>query len=574
MSIFDHIVFRLEISHSLGRTGMSNISISSATTRANVASELRFDFNRGSIEFSEKRVALLHLSLYGKLLSELFNAAGEVSAEKILENIGRQEGKKYLDDETFPGILQKKPFGLTDILHLHNVSGLSNPEIVSFSSKEESDFYCELIIHNSFEAEAFKEFCGVSTHPVCCIQVGHLSELVSKCFGRNIVFTEVTCQAMGADVCRVIGKDFSIQKGSPWPSAKRPSEVRRQVQPTEEAVHEGPEIVGSSAHLRLLIDHARKAAATKASILITGETGVGKELVARAVHFLSARSGNPFIAVNCGALPKDLLEAEMFGVAKGAYTGAVGARPGRFERANGGTLFLDEVGTLPMEAQVKLLRALDDGVIERLGDTRERHSDVRVIAATNVDLLAEARAGRFRLDLYQRLAVFPIHVLPLRERREDIGLLVEYYLPRMAGKLGYPVLGITDNAMEYLKRQQWDGNVRELKNRIERAVILSEGKSRIEICHVEFEADHYLSSKQHIKDRTFSTSENRIDDIDGGDALSLTELLNQLGSMQEIEKHVVRAALEQTEGNRSQAAKLLGFTRTQLNYRLRNQASA
>ncbi|WP_327753234.1 sigma 54-interacting transcriptional regulator (plasmid) [Sphingobium sp. SJ10-10] len=550
---------------SLAPVGDGNFDMRVDRPEISVASELRFDFNRGSIEFADNRVAILHLSLYSKILSNIVRIFGERAAKEVFVGIGIDEGSKYKhgSDALFHNALN-----LSDILNLHKVAGLSCPELLSLSSKNGEDFFCELILRNSFEAEAFKRSCGFSTYPVCNIQVGHLSELVSNCFGRDITFVEVSCEAMGADECRVIGKESSSKHDLVGP----PQEGRR-VQPGEQAAVKGSGIVGSSTHLRLLIDHARKAAVTNASILITGETGVGKEVLARAVHSLSARSGKPFIAVNCGALPKDLIEAEMFGVAKGAYTGAVSARPGRFERANGGTLFLDEVGTLPMESQVKLLRTLDGGIIERLGDPSERHSDVRVIAATNVDLLGEARAGRFRLDLYQRLAVFPIHIPPLRERREDIEALIDYYLPQLAEKLGKPAVKISNEAAEYLKMCEWEGNVRELKNRIERAIILADRNSNIELCHVAYIEDQYRKTDKRVFDKPSVTNKNLTCDLDNIRVNQFIELLDHFGSMKEIENHVVSAALDYAKGNRGHAAKLLGITRTQINYRLRNTAS-
>ena len=218
----------------------------------------------------------------------------------------------------------------------------------------------------------------------------------------------------------------------------------------------------------------RKAAATQVTVLLSGETGVGKERFARALHALSPRATKPFVAVNCAALPGNLVESELFGTEKGAYTGADTARAGRFERAHGGTLFLDELGELPLPAQAKLLRVLQDGQVERLGGTQPRQVDVRLVAATHVDLLDAVRAGRFRQDLYYRLNVYPIRIPPLRERLDDIEAFAQHLLQRFATQHDKHISGFTDHALLALRGYDWPGNVRELENLIERGVILAD----------------------------------------------------------------------------------------------------
>jgi transcriptional regulator with GAF, ATPase, and Fis domain len=209
------------------------------------------------------------------------------------------------------------------------------------------------------------------------------------------------------------------------------------------------------------------------SVLLTGETGVGKERFARALHTLSDRAGGPFVAVNCAALPAELIEAELFGVEKGAYTGAHATRAGRFERADGGTLFLDEVGDMPLPAQAKLLRVLQEGEVERLGAEQPRKVNVRLVAATNVDLEAAVAAGRFRRDLLYRLNVYPIAIPALRERTADIAPLAQHLLQRYAAQHHKRLLGFSDRAMAALQAHDWPGNVRELENLVERGVILA-----------------------------------------------------------------------------------------------------
>jgi len=243
-------------------------------------------------------------------------------------------------------------------------------------------------------------------------------------------------------------------------------------------VHEGDlEIVGQSGVMRRLLQQVAQVAALDTSVLILGETGTGKELVARAVHRRGSRGDAPLVSVNCASLTPTLIESELFGHEKGAFTGAVGRRTGRFELADGGTLFLDEVGDLPIELQPKLLRALEEGAIERVGSSRTRKVDVRIISATHRDLEQEVEAGRFRADLFYRLSVFPIEVPPLRERPDDVPLLVWYFIDRKRRAHGKPIPRISESSMQALQSCSWPGNVRELENVLERAMILSRGET-------------------------------------------------------------------------------------------------
>ena len=235
------------------------------------------------------------------------------------------------------------------------------------------------------------------------------------------------------------------------------------------------DIIGESPGLRKVKHQIQLVAPTDAAVLITGESGTGKELVARAVHDHSARKGRPLITLNCSAVPEGLFESEFFGHVRGAFTGALKDKPGRFELADGGTLFLDEIAEVPLAMQAKLLRVLQEQELERVGDTRTRKVNVRIIAATNRDLKKEVDAGRFRQDLFYRLSVFPIEVPPLRERRDDLPPLVEHFLEQSARRMNRPASRITPAALSQLIAHDWPGNVRELQNTIERAVILSLG---------------------------------------------------------------------------------------------------
>jgi len=264
--------------------------------------------------------------------------------------------------------------------------------------------------------------------------------------------------------------------------------------PIIRSVHRGPEagavllgepsaddticdgIVGRSLMLRAALDELRMVAPTDATVLIHGETGTGKEMIAHAVHNLSRRRANQFVKVNCAAIPTGLLESELFGHERGAFTGAVASRVGRFELANRGTIFLDEIGEAPLELQPKLLRVLQEGEFERLGSSRTIHTDARLVTATNVNLPEMVEDRRFRSDLYYRLNVYPIHVPPLRERPEDIPLLVRHFARYYASRMGRKIKWMPSAAMDALMRYSWPGNIRELQNLIERAVIRSPGE--------------------------------------------------------------------------------------------------
>jgi len=244
------------------------------------------------------------------------------------------------------------------------------------------------------------------------------------------------------------------------------------------------EIVGESYSIRQVLERVERVAPTDARVLITGENGTGKELVARAIHRLSRRVERPFVEVNCAAIPSELIESELFGHMRGSFTGAVQDRPGKFELADEGTLFLDEVGDMSMEAQAKVLRALEEGKVTRVGGQKTRAVDVRVVSATNKDPAEEIERGRFREDLFYRLNVVPIHVPPLRERREDIPPLVAHFVHLMTSREGVPVRELTSDAVALLQELDWPGNVRELRNTVERLLILASG-DRVEARDVE-----------------------------------------------------------------------------------------
>jgi nitrogen regulation protein NR(I) len=250
---------------------------------------------------------------------------------------------------------------------------------------------------------------------------------------------------------------------------------RRDARPEEPSERGRFRLVGQSPAIRQIYGVVEKVANTPSTVLISGESGTGKELIARALHENSARHAGPFIKINCAAIPKTLMESELFGYDKGAFTGAVGAKPGRFELAHGGTLFLDEIGEIPVEMQVKLLRVLQESEFERVGGIKTIKVDVRLVTATNRDLLAEVGAGAFREDLFYRLNVVPIHIPPLRERHEDIPLLADHFIAKFNDRLKKEITAITPEAIERLVAYQWPGNIRELENLMERTMLFCEG---------------------------------------------------------------------------------------------------
>jgi transcriptional regulator with PAS, ATPase and Fis domain len=316
-----------------------------------------------------------------------------------------------------------------------------------------------------------------------------------------------------------------------------------------------PYLIGEHPLIQKINQLITKVAATDATVLIMGESGTGKELVARAIHMQSPRADRPFIPVNCGAIPAELLESEMFGHERGAFTGAVGQRAGMFQLATGGSIFLDEVGEMSPLLQVKLLRVLQDREVRPVGADRSFKVDVRVVAASNKDLAAEVEAGRFREDLFYRLQVIPIVMPPLRERRSDIPLLVKHFLEKHNRKRLGPPVRISEQAMVHLWEHDWPGNVRELENLLERLVILSED-GLIDVPHLPPNIRSLISEKK-IPRPTL-----------GEEGLDLNT------AVEEFENRLIEEALRRTKGNKQAAARLLGLKRTTLVAKLRRRRTA
>jgi DNA-binding NtrC family response regulator len=297
-------------------------------------------------------------------------------------------------------------------------------------------------------------------------------------------------------------------------------------------------IIGSSPAMQEIFATIMRVAPTRATVLLAGESGVGKDMIARAIHQHSPRKDRPFVKINCTAIPENLMESELFGYEKGAFTGANISKPGKFEQANTGTVMLDEIGDVPASVQVKLLRILQEREFERLGSNKTQQTDVRVIAATNVDLRAALEQGTFREDLYYRLNVVPMNIPPLRERKEDIPYLVDHFVKKFGGQ-------ISEGALERLVSYHWPGNVRELENVIERSILLAKGP-RVEADDIKIESGIGRARP----------------------AFSTEAFLPEGMTLDQYEQSIIREALKRANGNKSQAARLLGLTRNALRYRL------
>ena len=305
------------------------------------------------------------------------------------------------------------------------------------------------------------------------------------------------------------------------------------------------QIIGRSEKMRDIFETAKRVAPTRATVLLGGESGVGKGMLARAIHLSSPRRDAPFVKIACSAIPENLMESELFGYEKGAFTGAVRSHPGKFEQADGGTVFLDEIGDVPASVQVKLLRVLQEREFERLGSAKTVQVDVRIVAATNQDLRAALEQGTFREDLYYRLNVVPINLPPLRERKEDIPYLVDHFLRQFADDTGGRVQGMAPEALDKLKAYHWPGNVRELENIIQRSMVLAQGE-------VLGPADIHLDGAK----RSPPSTDGEVGFLPDGMTLD------------EYEQELIREAMRRADNNKSQAARLLGLTRNALRYRL------
>jgi len=453
---------------------------------------------------------------------------------------------------------------------IHSLQGVVKSVVQSLDmgGADGDGFQMKVIWRDSGEAEEHLAVAGRSETPVCWMLVGYASGYASYCLGRDVFFIERKCVGRGDRVCTaegrtragwgdeltphlpffkaedIHGKIVSLTRKlrSKSNALERERRRRKLLERRQAFVHTE---VRSPAYRRVL-ELADRVARYDTTVLITGETGTGKEVLARYIHQHSLRAKKPFVAINCAALPDTLLESELFGYTSGAFTGASHDRVGLFEEAGGGTVLLDEIGDISANMQVKLLRALQEKEILRLGENRPRKIDIRVIATTNRDLSKAVAEGRFREDLYYRLSVFQVTIPPLRERTEDILPLARHFVESTAQKLGLRNLRLDAAALDYLLMYPWPGNVRELENTIERAAVLStEGVIRPE---------HLPDAILRCKRQGPATREPKI----GGDC-----------SLRDLEQAHILATLERMAGNRSATAKALGISPVTLWRRLK-----
>jgi DNA-binding NtrC family response regulator len=369
-------------------------------------------------------------------------------------------------------------------------------------------------------------------------QNSHTPVVVMSAFGT----VENAVEAMKRGAVDFLPKPFSLDHLSVVvEKALDVSKLRDENRDLREALgqrYQFENIVGHSPEMQEIFATVTRVAPTRATVLLAGESGVGKDMIARAIHEHSPRKGRPFVKINCTAIPENLMESELFGYEKGAFTGANISKPGKFEQADTGTVFLDEIGDVPASIQVKLLRILQEREFERLGSNKTQHTDVRVIAATNVDLRAALEQGTFREDLYYRLNVVPMNIPPLRERKDDIPYLVEHFAKKYGGE-------ISEGALERLMSYHWPGNVRELENVIERSILLAQ-RPRVEAEDIKIETGAARARP----------------------SISTDAFLPEGMTLDQYEQSIIREALKRADGNKSQAARLLGLTRNALRYRL------
>lgn len=472
---------------------------------------LDFRPDQGIIRLHEQRVVILSTAAMGLLRKELVDTLGLDTTRRLLLRFGFADG--YHDAVSLRDRFKwANPLdALRASTVLHRLEGIVRAEISTIEHDARSGRFVEEVVwHDSYVAEHHVLHYGKSSLPVCWSLVGYTSGYVSACLGQEIYFRETGCMGQGASQCSVVGKDaeswgadlealrFDFQGASLGREVERLRDVvHRRVQELDRrerlvarrerelnllrdrvAQHAASRhFVAGSPAMQDVLELAARVAPLDTTVLVNGESGTGKEFIVRMIHDQSPRAGGPFVSINCAALTESLLESELFGHVRGAFTGAVRDKAGLFEVAGHGTLFLDEIGEVAPTVQAKLLRALQEREIRRVGAERTITVNARVVAATNRDLRAAVAAGAFREDLYFRLGAFVITVPPLRERREDIPRLVHDFVRRAAAQVKKDVTSVSAEAMTALMNYRWPGNVRELEHAIERAVIVASGAS-------------------------------------------------------------------------------------------------
>ncbi|AUX46363.1 Fis family transcriptional regulator [Sorangium cellulosum] len=529
---------------------------------------LDVDAQEGVVRFAGERAVILDAGAIGMLRKELVRLVGTAGARAVLTRFGVAHGARMAE-----AMASRLAWDSDAELHgagalLHTLQGF-----IRLAPGDTSPLASGgATLLSSYEAEQHLVHLGRAEEPVCWMLAGIASGYMSRATGEEIYVVEDRCIGRGDAVCHFQGRTraawgAAIEEHLPFfregdldvslrelvaarAAAGRALVARARALPSAAPRGEPlPALVAESPAMQRALERARRVAPVDSTILLTGESGAGKERVARLIHDASARASGPFVAVNCAAIPEALLESELFGHTRGAFTGASHDRAGLFEAARGGTLLLDEVGEIPPGMQAKLLRALQERQVRRVGENTSRPVDARILAATNRDLAADAAAGRFRKDLYYRLRVIEIHLPPLRERREDIAPLARALLAAASRRLDRPVAGFTPEAEAALERHVWPGNVRELENAVEHAVALATGD---------------VAGLDDLPDDVRGGGVAGGVDATGGGAPART--------LEEVERRAILAALDRHGGNQARAAAELGIGASTLYRKLRSYA--
>jgi DNA-binding NtrC family response regulator len=543
---------------------MAEMPRAADTHRVHLSEVLDFRPDLGVIRLHEQRVVILSAAALGLLRKELVDTLGPGVARRLLLRFGYADGYhdalNLRERSTWASPLD----GLRAGAMLHTLEGIVRAEVVRLAYDGNGPFEAEYLWHDSYEAQQHVHHYGRSGDPICWSLTGYASGYASACLGQEVYFKESSCAGQGEKRCRVIGRD-AMAWAAELESLRADYEgddlrdemdrlhsaVRRQAQNLARRERllerrereldllrarvvrhaESKKFIARSPAMLEALELAGRVAPLDTTVLVQGESGTGKEFVVRMIHEQSRRAAGPFVSVNCAALTETLLESELFGHVRGAFTGAVRDKPGLFEVASRGTLFLDELGEVAPGVQAKLLRALQEREIRRVGGERTIKVHTRVVAATNRDLRAAVTAGTFREDLYFRLGAFVITIPPLRDRREDIPLMAHDFVRRSAARMDKDVHSISADAMTRLVRYDWPGNVRELEHAIERAVILARAT-------------------------TITVRELPAEIARGRSSLRSSETLD----LEENERRLIRLALERFAGHRRRSAEALNIS--------------
>ncbi|MFP5246091.1 MAG: sigma 54-interacting transcriptional regulator [Thermoanaerobaculia bacterium] len=527
---------------------------------------LTFDADGGVIRFGGSRIILLDATALGLLRKELIEDLGWNGARMVLTRFGFAHGWRTAEN-------LRRDFPWDSDAEWQNAGGalmtlLGHAVVERVAGEPAVDRpMLEAIWKDSYEAEQHLLHMGRADSAVCWSLVGFASGYLSFCRGGEVYARETRCRGKGDAVCYVVAQsreawgeaideDVAFYRRESLDAAlsqiaetlkSAEQKLQRHVRTLHSATSDANDpsgIVAASEAMKRTLDLARRFARVDSSVLVTGESGVGKERLGRLIHDESERATGPFVAVNCAAVTESLLESELFGHARGSFTGATQDRPGLFEAANRGTIFLDEIGEIAASMQVKLLRVLQEQEIRRVGENRNRKVNVRVIAATNRDLAHEVAAGRFRDDLYYRLRVVELKIPPLRDRRQDILPIARRTLAQVSRRLGRSMQGFTPAAADQLLRYSWPGNVRELQNAIEHAIVLADGP-RVDAGDLPEEV-RLSVPKPTSADLTLP--------------------------LDEVERRYILAVLDANDGNRKKTAEQLGIGEATLYRKLRSYA--